>query len=283
MSSYGAALGVRPGGSGHQVDESTEADGRASVVPGPGEPRLFQAPPDSIAARVADRCGDSHPIVAGAIAFVLGYLALVTATIAAGVLLIEVVLTGTFLRWDNDVVDWLAEHRTPRGVDISWVGSHLAETGTVLAVVAVVTLILCLHHRFVATVFFVSAIAAEAATYLVTTLVIDRPRPHVVRFENLGSGASYPSGHTAASVVIYVGIAILVTTYVRNRVARVAAIVLAIVAPIAVAAARMYRGMHHPIDVIGGALIGVGCLLVGLLVARVFNTVTQRHREEASS
>jgi undecaprenyl-diphosphatase len=163
------------------------------------------------------------------------------------------------------------------------VGSHLAETGTVLAVVAVVALILCLHRRFVATVFFVAAIAAEAATYLATTLVIDRPRPHVVRFENLGSGASFPSGHTAASVVIYVGIAILVFAYVRNRLARVAAIVLAIVAPIAVAAARMYRGMHHPIDVIGGALIGVGCLLVGLLVARVFNTVTQRHREEARS
>jgi undecaprenyl-diphosphatase len=244
---------------------------------------VFQAAPNSIAERIADRGAAGHPVVAGAIAFVLGYLALVVATVAAGVLLIEVVLTGAVLHWDNDVVDWLAEHRTPRGADLSWVGSHLAETGTVLAVVAVVTLILCLHRRFVAAVFFVVAIATEAATYLATTLVIDRPRPHVARFENLGSGASYPSGHTAAAVVIYLGIAILVITYVRNRAARVAAVVLAIVAPIAVAVARLYRGMHHPIDVMSGALIGVGCLLVGLLVARVVTTVAQRHREEARS
>ena len=140
----------------------------------------------------------------------IGYVALAAATIVAGVLLIEVVLTGSVLNWDNEVVDWLAEHRTPLGVDLSWVGSHLAETGTVLAIVAVVALILCLRRRFVAVVFFVSAIAVEAATYLATTLVIDRPRPHVVRLENLGSGASYPSGHTAAGVVIYVGIAMLV-------------------------------------------------------------------------
>jgi membrane-associated phospholipid phosphatase len=283
VSSYGVALGVRPGGKSDQVEDSTAVDERPVSTPGRREPRVFQAAPDSIAARIADRCARRHPVVAGAVAFVLGYLALAIASITLGVLLIEVVLTGTILSWDNGVVDWLAEHRTPRGVDVSWVGSHLAETGTVLAVVGVVTLILCLHRRFVAMVFFVAAIAAEGATYLATTLVIDRPRPHVARFENLGSGASYPSGHTAASVVIYVGIAILVFAYVRNGPARVAAIVLAIVAPIAVALARMYRGMHHPIDVISGALIGVGCLLVGLLVARVFNTVTQRYREEARS
>ena len=50
---------------------------------------------------------------------------------------------------------------------------------------------------------------------------------------------------------------------------------LAIVAPIAVALARMYRGMHHPIDVMSGALIGVGCLCVGLLVARVVGAVAR--------
>jgi undecaprenyl-diphosphatase len=58
--------------------------------------------------------------------------------------------------------------------------------------------------------------------------------------------------------------------------------VIAVIAPLAVALARMYRGMHHPIDVISGALIGIGCLCVGLLVARVFNAVAQgHHREEA--
>ncbi len=290
MIKNGAALSARPEGDEAQLDRLHAGEHPSSAATigrsdrGRSEAALFRAPPDSIAERLADRFAALHPLIAGAIALVIGYVALAAATIAAGILLIEVVLTGSVLNWDNEVVDWLAEHRTPLGVDLSWVGSHLAETGTVLAIVAVVVLILGLRRRFVAVVFFVSAIAVEAATYLATTLVIDRPRPHVVRFENLGSGASYPSGHTAAGVVIYVGIAMLVLAYVKNRAARVCAVVIAVIAPVAVALARMYRGMHHPIDVMSGAVIGIGCLCVGLLVARVFNAVARgRHREEAKS
>jgi membrane-associated phospholipid phosphatase len=285
----GAALSARPEGEEMPLDRLNPVEDRppdATTVPSAvrrSESPLFRAPRDSIAERLADRFAAFHPAAAGAIALAIGYVVLVAATIAAGVLLIEVVLTGSVLNWDNAVVDSLAEHRTPLGVDLSWVGSHLAETGTVLAIVAVVALVLCLHRRFVATVFFVTAIAVEAATYLATTLVIDRPRPHVVRFENLGSGASYPSGHTAAGVVIYVGIAMLVLAYVKNRAARVAAVVIAVVAPVAVALARMYRGMHHPIDVISGAFIGLGCLCVGLVVARVFHTVAEGARREEAS
>jgi undecaprenyl-diphosphatase len=300
----GAAFSARPEGEGIAFGRLNPAEDRSSVAARKTSARntsarktsarktsegarteapLFRAPRDSIAERLAERFGALHPAPAGAIALMIGYVALLVATVAAGVLLIEVVLTGPVLNWDIDVIDWLAENRSATGTDVSWVGSHLAETETVLAIVAVVALVLCLHRRFVATVFFASAIAVEAATYLGTTLVIDRPRPPVVRFENLDSGASYPSGHVAASVVIYVGIAMLVLAYVRNRSARVTVVVIAVVAPVSVALARMYRGMHHPIDVISGALIGLGCLFVGLLVARVFNTVSQGSRREEGS
>jgi membrane-associated phospholipid phosphatase len=283
VSSYGATLGVRPEGEDAQFGGSSAAASRSGFGGGPPEAPLFRARPDSIAERLADRFADWQPLVAGAPALAIGYVALVVATIALGVLLVEVILTGSIARWDNDVIEWLADHRTPLETDWSWVGSHLAETGTVLAIVAVVTLVLCLRRRFLAAIFFTVAIAVEAATYLATTLVIDRPRPHVVRFENLASGASFPSGHTAAAVVVYVGIAMIVWAYVRNRVARSAVLVVAIVFPIAVALARMYRGMHHPIDVLSGALIGAGCLCVGLLVARVVGGVHDRRGEKAVS
>ena len=289
MIENGAALGARPEGE-NSFGRLNPVEHRSSVATsekretGRSEAPLFEAPRDSIAERLADRFATLHPVLAGGIALAIGYAALVVATVAAGILLIEVVLTGWVLNWDNNVIDWLAEHRTPLRNDVSSVGSYLAETGTVLAIVAVVALILCLHRRFVATLFFVTAIAVEAATYLATTLVTERPRPQVVRLENLDPGASYPSGHTAAGVVIYVGIAVLVLAYVKNRAVRIAAVVIAVIAPAAVALARMYRGMHHPIDVFIGGLIGFGCLCVGLLVARVFNTVAQgRRREEAKS
>src|SRR5437762_613727 len=147
------------------------------------------------------------PALAGAVALVVGYLALVAATIAVGFLLVEVVLTGSVQRADNDVNRWFADGRTPLETDLSWVGSHLAETATVLVMLAAVTILLLFRHRFLAALFLVVAISVEAATYMATVLVIDRPRPHVVRLEDLGPGRSYPSGHTAAAVVMYVGIA----------------------------------------------------------------------------
>ena len=40
-------------------------------------------------------------------------------------------------------------------------------------------------------------------------------------------------------------------------------------AVLVVALSRMYRGMHHPIDALGGLLLGLGCLAVALIAPRV--------------
>ena len=82
------------------------------------------------------------------------------------------------------------------------------------------------------------------------------------------SNASYPSGHTAASIAVYGGIALLLTSRVASRWARVAIWCVAAAIPIYVALSRMYRGMHHPLDVVGGAAIGVATLVAVVLVCR---------------
>ena len=80
--------------------------------------------------------------------------------------------------------------------------------------------------------------------------------------------ASYPSGHTAASIAIYGGIALLVSSRLANRKARVAVWTVALLIPVYVAFARLYRGMHHPLDVAGGVIIGVLALSAIVLVSR---------------
>ena len=95
-----------------------------------------------------------------------------------------------------------------------------------------------------------------------------RERPTVPRLDHLPVNQSYPSGHVAASVVVYVGLALLISSRVRARWALILVWALAVALPIVVALSRMYRGMHHPIDVTAGALIGLSSLAVGLLATR---------------
>jgi hypothetical protein len=56
-------------------------------------------------------------------------------------------------------------------------------------------------------------------------------------------------GHTAASIAAYCGLALLPTSLVRNLAFRTAAGCV----PSFDAYSRLYRGMHHPLDVAGGA------------------------------
>ncbi len=195
-----------------------------------GEPPLFRAPEGGVADRLGHRMRSWNPIAAGAAATAIGYAALVLVMIAVGFVLTEWILPGAVTRADGSVNRWLARGRTPLETDLSWIGSHLAESVTVIALGVLVVVICCFRRKFLAAIFLGVAIAVEGVAYLATVQVIDRHRPRVLRLDNLGSGASYPSGHVAAGVVVYVGIALLVFAYTRNRWARGIAVFFAIVA-----------------------------------------------------
>jgi undecaprenyl-diphosphatase len=95
--------------------------------------------------------------------------------------------------------------------------------------------------------------------------------------------ASYPSGHTAAAIAVYCGLALLVTSRVPSRWARVAIWMVAVAVPVFVALSRMYRGMHHPLDVAGGVVIGVAALVAMVLVSRAAGiAAAARDRERAA-
>jgi len=62
----------------------------------------------------------------------------------------------------------------------------------------------------------------------------------------------------------------------RRRLLRGAALAAAVLAPIAVATSRVYRGMHYPTDVISGALIGAACIAIAYLAVRSAIAVAER-------
>jgi len=93
-------------------------------------------------------------------------------------------------------------------------------------------------------------------------------RPRVHRLESLPVNASYPSGHTAAAIAVYGGLALLITSRFTNAAVRTVAWSLVAAIVVFVATARMYRGMHHPLDVAGGIVVGVAALCVLVLACR---------------
>jgi PAP2 superfamily len=91
--------------------------------------------------------------------------------------------------------------------------------------------------------------------------------------------------------ILYVGLALLITSRFRHRGVRLLAWAGAILLPVFVAFARMYRGMHHPLDVAAGCLIGLGALLVLVFAchaagvaheARGPQTVSIRHSQDTT-
>jgi diacylglycerol kinase family enzyme/membrane-associated phospholipid phosphatase len=99
------------------------------------------------------------------------------------------------------------------------------------------------------------SVLLELVVFLVTTLVVHRSRPAVSELDASPPTSSFPSGHTAAAVALYGAVALLV----YKRTGRGASWLLLLV-PAAVGLARLYRGMHHPSDVVAGALLGAACV-----------------------
>jgi undecaprenyl-diphosphatase len=95
--------------------------------------------------------------------------------------------------------------------------------------------------------------------------------------------ASYPSGHTAAAIAVYGGLALLLTSLVKNSVFRVLAWTIAVAIPAFVAISRMYRGMHHPLDVGGGVLIGIAAVIVLVFACRAAGAAAAARRHATRS
>src|SRR4030095_3068221 len=99
------------------------------------------------------------------------------------------------------------------------------------------------------------AVAGEVAIFLVVTMLVDRERPPVRHLDEAPPTSSFPSGHTAATIVLWGSLAVLANERARSALVRNLFLVLAFVIPLLVASSRLYRGMHFLTDVLGGALL----------------------------
>jgi undecaprenyl-diphosphatase len=155
---------------------------------------------------------------------------------------------------DRTVPRWFAAHRTPAETHWSLIFSTLGgAVAVVIAALVASVVFLAITRRWRPAVYIGVLMAGEITAFLAAAAIVKRPRPYVARLEQHLPTSAYPSGHTAAACCIYAGIAIVVIGLARGW-WRWLFLIPAVSLPVLVAISRMYRGEHHPTDVLGGML-----------------------------
>jgi undecaprenyl-diphosphatase len=164
---------------------------------------------------------------------------------------------------DRRVSRWIADRRTPTWDTWSHYGSMLSDTVVKILLVAVVggTMIL-VWRRWHDGVFLAVAVIFEASVFASSSLIVDRDRPPIEQLDVIPVSGSFPSGHTAAAVVFYLGLYVVARWHTSNRAVRLVLLVVGLVVPVIVASSRVYRGMHHVSDVLAGYGLGLASLVV---------------------
>jgi len=193
-----------------------------------------------------------------------------TGRIAAGVVVLWVLIVGALtgigklimithngngnLLGDHTIPHWFAAHRTPSLNHWSQIGSSLGATQDILIVGAATCVVfLAVTRRWRPVIFVAVVMFGELGAFLTIAAIVKRPRPDVSHLDTNLPTSAFPSGHMAATTCLYVGLAILVIGYARGW-WRYLFLIPAIVMPVMIALSRLYRGEHHPTDILASVL-----------------------------
>jgi membrane-associated phospholipid phosphatase len=206
--------------------------------------------------------------------FVFTFVVFSAGMVALGILDYHVLAHGTIGAWDRHVSTWFARRRSGGWNTLSGDATDIADTFSVIIVAVIVTAVLLVRHWGRYACLLLAGLATEICVFLVTNYTVRQPRPTVPHVGGTPSTFSFPSGHTAATIVLYGGIALLVTVSNVRRIYPIIAWVLASALTICVGMSRIYRGEHYPTDVFAGAVLGVISLCAGVFLIRVLESAS---------
>jgi len=148
---------------------------------------------------------------------------------------------------DQRLERWIVHHRA-EPFDTIFVGlSHIGSYGIVWLTLALLAVLL--ERRLVILPLVLLAYVLSSATADALKVAVARARPGDDTLLPLPTSHSFPSGHAATSFACAATLARFVPT-------RASVVVLYLLA-VAISYSRMYVGVHYPLDVLAGAIIGL--------------------------
>jgi len=260
----------------HEAD-----DARTPLAPaGSSDPALCSGP---FARTIEHRFAAAPRLIPPAAILIVGYIAMVAVLVGIGEAIVHHGAFAGLRGWDDDFTRWMAGHRTASINTVTGFLSRAADTLGIVGCALVVEVVLMFQRRWRALLILPLGLGLELVTFLTVNVLVDRPRPNVARLGSEPSTSSFPSGHTAATVVLWGAVALLFCWSASHRWIRSAAVAFVVMMAVAVGTARVWRGMHHPSDVIVGGLMGLAVLCLTVLAVRVAARETGADTAESES
>lgn len=146
--------------------------------------------------------------------------------------------------------------------DLSALGGPTVLTLLVLLVIGY----LLLNRQPRMALFLVACIGGGSAVAAVLKQIFVRERPHVVPHLAEVTSASFPSGHSMVSSVVYLTLGALIARTMAHRHEKLYFILAALLLSFLVGVSRVFLGVHFPTDVLGGWAAGTGWALLCWMV-----------------
>lgn len=202
-----------------------------------------------------------HVVARGAQLLVVAVL-LLGVIVGAGWLVTRVEAGSVVEDADVAAVRWFAAHRSGALDALSLPVGEMGNTQVVIGVGVVAAVLgFAVVRRALPAVVLTVALVGQLLLFLAATSLIDRERPPVPHLDaELPPTSSFPSGHTGAAIALYGAVALLVFGATRAW-WRWLVVAAAVTVVVLVATSRLYRGAHHPTDLVGSVLLALPWLL----------------------
>ncbi|MBK3774775.1 phosphatase PAP2 family protein [Azospirillum brasilense] len=144
---------------------------------------------------------------------------------------------------------------------------------TVLSLITAVTLgFLLLRGKRGASLLVLLSVGGGMAISGLLKNQIGRDRPDIVPHGDIVFTASFPSGHSLLSAVVFLTLGAMLARFVEGKRQKAYVLVVAMAVTLLVGCSRVYLGVHWPTDVLAGWCVGAGwaalCWLVALWLQR---------------
>lgn len=192
----------------------------------------------------------------------VAYASTVAVGVVVGVLLFRLDPTNPLTALDERVANWFVDRRTDGRTTAATWGAGIADTPVKIGLSAIVVVALLWKlRRWREALLVALSLTFEASAYLITSIIVGRPRPNVEQLLESPVSTTFPSGHVAAATV-YGAFVVIVFWHSRSALARGVAVTLCLLAIASVGVARIYQGMHYLSDVVAGIVLGIVSLVI---------------------